>query len=365
MTTATCDAPVLDALVIGAGPAGLATSRALRHAGIRHLVLERGDRPGQTWSDLYDSLVLHTARPLSALPGMAFANGAGLFPTRRDFVTYLAEYAKAFTVPLRTNTEVRELRRGSNMWRARVASGGEVTARSVVVATGIAANPHVPQLKGQRLFPGRVMHSVDYRRPDGFIGQRVLVLGSGNSGVDIALDLAAAGVDVVLAGRTRSAMVPLTLAGIPTHYFGFALAPFLARTRCPRPPIVGRRLDAAIRAGAIRRRSALIELTDTAARFDDGEEPSIDTIILATGFRPAVGFLDGLITLDDCGFPERKGRVASTDQPDLYFVGHRYDARGALYNIGRDAATAAALVRSSLSETHRTPIGMRQPHYGK
>jgi putative flavoprotein involved in K+ transport len=109
----------------------------------------------------------------------------------------------------------------------------------------------------------------------------------------------------------------------------------------------------------------LIEVTSGGARFDDGEVRSIDTIILATGFRPAVGFLTKLIGLDACGFPERKQRVASASQPNLYFVGYRYDARGALYNIGRDAAAAAALVRSTLYETHRTPIGMRQLHYEK
>lgn len=361
----TSNARVLDTLVIGAGPAGLASSRALALTGIRHLVLERGSQPGQTWANLYDSLVLHTARPLSTLPGLPFAKGTRLFPTRQDFVAYLEEYAKRFTVPLRTNAAVTDLRRVSNTWRAQLASGSDVEARSVVVATGIASNPHRPRLRGQSRFGGHIIHSAEYRRPDRFHGQRVLVIGAGNSGVDIAFDLAAAGVDVILAGRRRSAMVPLTIAGIPSHYFGFALAPFFTRKGCPRPPIIGTRLGAGLRADAIGWRSKLIELTETGARFDDGEASSIDTMILATGYRPAVGFLNDLVRPDDCGFPERNGRVASANQPGLYFVGHRYDARGALYNISRDAAAAASLVKSSLYETHRTPTGIRQLHHGK
>ena len=359
---------VLDTLVIGAGPAGLASSRALSRRGIRHLVLERGRHAGQAWSDLYDSLVLHTARALSALPGRGFPQGTPLFPTRRDFVDYLQDYAAAFSVPIQTNSEALDVRRDNRLWRACLASGDEIAARSIVVATGILSNPQAPQLPGRDQFNGLVMHSVEYRRPQPFAGQRVLVIGTGNSGADIALELADAGVDVAITGRRGAAMMPLmplTVAGIPVHYFGFALAPLLAWQTCPRTAIVGRRLHAALRTGAIRWRDQLVELNATAARFRSGAALPVDSVICATGYRPAVGFLGDLIAFDECGFPERRGRVASADQPDLYFVGHRYDSRGALYNIGRDASLAADLVRSALSEPRQTRTEMPQPHYGK
>ena len=354
---------VSGALVIGAGPAGLASSRELTRAGINHVVLERGRLAGQTWADLYDSLVLHTAGRLSALPGRPFPKGTPRFPTRRDFVSYLQEYAEVFAAPLRTNANVIDLRRDSNLWRARLASGEEFSARSVVVATGILSNPHSPELPGSERFPGRVMHSVEYRRPQPFAGQRVLVIGAGNSGVDIALELAGAGVSVVIAGRSGAWMVPLTIAGIPIHYFGFALAPF--RKGCPRMPVVGRRLAAALRRGTIQWRTTVTEFTATGARFDEGEAMPFETVILATGYRPAIGFLGDRVGRGQCGFPERRGRVASAGQPDLYFVGHRYDSRGALYNIGHDAALAAALIESRRYEMPRTPTERRQPHYGK
>jgi putative flavoprotein involved in K+ transport len=352
-----------EALVIGGGPAGLASSRELTRAGVRHIVLERGRQAGQTWADLYDSLVLHTAGWLSALPGRRFPKGTPRFPTRRDFVTYLQEYADAFSVPLRTNSDVIDLRRDSNLWRARLASGEELTARSVVVATGILSNPYSPQLPGRERFRGRVMHSVEYRRPQPFAGQQVLVIGAGNSGADIAMELAEAGVSVVIAGRSGVSMVPRTIAGIPIHYFGFALASL--RTGCPRTPVVGRRLASALRSGIIQWRTTVTEFTDTGARVDNCELMPIDTVILATGYRAAINFLGDRVRPGECGFPERQGRVASADQPGLYFVGHRYDSRGALYNIGRDAALAAALVRSHRYETRRTPTEMRQLHYGK
>ena len=357
-------ATVCDALVIGAGPAGLASSRELTRAAVRHVVLERGRLAGQTWADLYDSLVLHTARPLSALPGLPFPKGTPRFPTRRDFVTYLQEYASAFSVPLRTNSDVIDLRRDANLWRARLTSGEELAARSVVVATGILSNPYSPQLPGRERFRGRIMHSVEYRRPQPFAGQRVLVIGAGNSGADIALELADAGVSVVIAGRSGVSMVPLTIAGIPIHYFGFALASLWWK-KCARNPVVGTRLASALRNGTIQCRTTFREFTASGARCDDDEAMPIDTVILATGYRPAIGFLNNLVRCGECGFPDRHGRVASADQRDLYFVGHQYDSRGALYNIGRDAALAAALVKSSRYETRRTPTETRQRHYGK
>lgn len=355
---------VLDALVIGAGPAGLATSRELARAQIAHVVLERGAMAGQTWENLYDSLVMHTAGWLSSLPGRPFPKGTPRFPTRRDFVTYLQDYADAFSVPLRANADLVDLQRDSHVWRARLASGEELAAKSIVVATGILSNPHVPRVAGRDRFRGRIMHSVEYRRPQPFAGQRVLVVGAGNSGVDIALELADAGVHVVLAGRSGASMVPLTIAGIPIHYFGFALAS-LRRKPCSRMPIVGMRLAAALRRGAIQWRTSVMELTATGARCDDGEAMAIDTVILATGYRAAVGFLGDRVRHGACGFPERHGRVASANQPDLYFVGHRYDSRGALYNIGRDAALAAALIGSRRYEMRRTPTERRRPHNGK
>ena len=197
-----------EALVIGAGPAGLATSRDLGRAGVdAHLVVERGSEVGQTWAHLYDSLVLHTTRRLSALPGLALPPGTPRFPRRLDYVGYLGKYARAFAVPLRLGTDIIGLRRHSNMWRARTAAGAELSARAVVVATGIASRPYVPDLPGRERFGGRVIHSAEYRRPGPFRGQRVLVVGAGNSAADISVELAHAGIGVTLAVRSGATVI--------------------------------------------------------------------------------------------------------------------------------------------------------------
>ena len=359
---------ILDVLVIGAGPAGLATSAALTRAGVGHRVLERGDQVGHTWAHLYDSLVLHTAKRLSALPGLPFPSSTPRFPTRRDLLDYLRRYADTFRLPIDTRTDVVSVRRDGGGWVVRTAAGADLHAGAVVVATGIVANPYEPAIPHRDEFRGRLLHSVDYHRPDSFTGRRVLVVGAGNSAGEIAVELAREGAQVTLAVRTGAIVVPREVAGIPIQYFGVALGalprsaqrlatsamgqvstllhgrailPAPPRSVCPRVPLIGLHLADALRARTILLKGGIAAFTESGVQFDDMSEAAFDAVILATGYRAAVGLLGPLIHVDPCGFARRRDRVASDDQQDLYFVGHNYGIQGALYNIARDARIVA------------------------
>ena len=363
-----------DALVIGAGPAGLAASRELARAGIEHSVLERGPRLGHTWANLYDSLVLHTGKHLSALPGLPFPRSTPLFPSRLDFVHYLDRYADVFRLPVRTGASVQQAARIGDAWHVRTGSD-HFTARSLVIATGIVANPHVAVIAGRDRYQGAIAHSVEYRRPEPFRGARVLIVGAGNSAGEIAAEIAASGGDVTLAVRSGARVVPRELFGIPIQYFANLLAALprsiqravaagIARVsavrhgapvlppppdgRCNDIPVIGFHLVDAIRAGRVRLRPGVAELTARGARFTDGGEDEFDRVILATGYRPALDIVADAIRTDSCGFPVRRDRVTSADAPDLYFVGHTYDLRGALRNIGHDAKLAADRIGRSV-----------------
>jgi cation diffusion facilitator CzcD-associated flavoprotein CzcO len=358
------------AVVIGAGPAGLATSHELRRHGIDHVVLERGDTLGHTWANLYASLVLHTGKHLSALPGLSFPRTTRLFPSRQDFFHYLHEYARRFDLPVRTGADVETVERTAGRWRVRT-RGGELTAPVLVVATGIVSNPYTAPIPGRARFGGRILHSAEYQRPDGRAGRRVLVVGAGNSAGEIASELAAVGAEVTVAVRSGARVVPRDLFGVPIQYLAVAISRFprhvqrsitaamarasaLARgpavlppppsVRCSDVPLIGFHLVDAIRAGAIRLKRGVTEFTPAGVRFDDATDEPFDEVILATGYRAALGMLGDLIRVDGCGFAARTGRVASADQPNLYFVGHNYDTRGALRNIAQDARLVGKLI---------------------
>ena len=353
-------------VVVGGGPAGLATSAELRKRRIAHVVLERGDAAGHTWMNLYDSLTLHTGKHLSTLPGMSFSRSVPVFPSRRDFVAYLHRYAEVFELPIETGKAVTAVERDNGGWIVRT-NTGDIGADSVVIATGIVSAPRMPSIPGRERFGGRVIHSVEYRRPSGFRGRRVLVVGVGNSGGEIASELANAGARVTVAVRSGANVVPRELAGVPIQYLVFAMRglPKGARQRIaglvgklteirrgkpvlPKPsygpldaiPLIGFHLVDAIRAGRIGVRPGISELTETGVRFTDGAEDPFDDIF-ATGFTPALSPLGGLVRTDAKGFAVRSDRVTSADQPNLYFVGHTYDAAGGLYNIRRDSGLAA------------------------
>jgi cation diffusion facilitator CzcD-associated flavoprotein CzcO len=357
-------------VVVGAGPAGLATSAELRRRRIDHVVLERGDAAGHTWMHLYDSLTLHTGKHLSTLPGLSFDRSVPIFPSRADFVAYLHRYVEVRALPIETGRMVTAISRRGDGWIVRTESG-DIGADAVVMATGIVSAPRMPSVPGRERFGGRVMHSAEYRRPAGFHARRVLVVGVGNSGGEIASELANAGARVTVAVRSGANVVPLALAGVPIQYLAFAMRGLPMSVRravagvvgkltelrrgkpvLPKPahgpldaiPLIGFHLVDAIREGRVAVRGALSEFTATGVRFADGTEEPFDDVIFATGFTAALEPLGGRVRTDAKGFALRTDRVTSADQPRLYFVGHNYDATGGLYNIRRDAGLAAELI---------------------
>ena len=337
------------------------------------MVLERGDTIGYSWANLYDSMTLHTGKHLSHLPRMSFDRRVPLFPSRRDFVEYLQRYVEVLELPVETNRNVTGIERRDDEWLVRT-DRGDIVARAVVIATGIIASPRLPDIPGRELFRGRVMHSIEYRRPAGFAGRRVLVVGVGNSAGEIGSELANAGARVTIAVRSGANVVPRQIAGIPIQYVAFAMRALPRRTRTviaglfgrftellrgqpvlPKPahgpldaiPMIGFHLVDAIRAGKVSVRGGVSALTETGAQFIAGIEEPFDDVIFATGFSAALAPLGDLVRTDAKGFALRTDRVTSADQPHLYFVGHSYDSTGGLYNIKVDSALAAERIAAS------------------
>jgi cation diffusion facilitator CzcD-associated flavoprotein CzcO len=362
-----------DAIIVGAGPAGLACAVTMRTAGLNVAVLEKADSVGAVWRRHYDRLHLHTDRNRSGLPGMAMPLTYPTYPSREQMVEYLESYAARFDISPVFNTTVSRIRRDGTQWCAD-ANGGPTSAPLVVVATGIADAPYRPSWPGSELYRGAVVHSSEYRNPAPYQGKRVLVVGFGNSGGEIALDLANAGVDVALAVRSPVQILPRELLGfpilawailyrrLPARVVDFVNAPIL-RLAIGRMEDLGLRRAAKgprqmveedgrvplidigtldrIRDGSIKVRGGIDRLTSEGVLFDDASSEKFDAIILATGFRPDLRQLmpDVKGVFDGHGMPLVTGKA--TDVPGLYFCGQITSPTGQLREIGIEAQRIA------------------------
>lgn len=362
------------AIVIGAGPAGLASAACLGRAGIDALILDSAPALGSSWRGHYDRLALHTVRGRSGLPGRPFPRGAHRYPTKAEVIAYLEDYARHFRLAPRFGTTVRAVARADGIWRVETDKGAE-TAAAVVFATGLNGTPHRADWPGLAAFPGPVLHSSDYRNPAPFAGQRVLVVGFGNSGGDIALDLAEAGVRVDMAVRNPVNLLPKELFGIPITSFGLVrkVLPYKVAERLMMPllrarigpydryglrqaakgpvsqviedgriPLIDVGTLAALRDGRITARRGPLRSAGRRVDFDGGASADYDAIILATGYtvdlRPILGPLPQVLDAD--GRPKVSG--ARTALPGLYFCSYKASADGQLWAMGREAEAIAA-----------------------
>ncbi|WP_374348747.1 flavin-containing monooxygenase [Chitinimonas sp.] len=342
---------MLDTVVVGAGQAGLAMAYQLKQAGMSYQILEAADQVGGSWPAYYDSLTLFSPARYSSLPGLAFPGEANAYPKRDEVVRYLQDYARHFALPVRTGQRVLHVSRTGTDFELRIADGTRLQARSVVAASGAFAYPYIPKLAGLERFRGRVLHSRNYRRPEDFAGQRVIVIGSANSAVQIADELRA-GSRVSLASRRPVRFLPQRLLGRDIHFWLTLTG--LDRTRWlddQSTPVLDdghyRRL---LKTGELVRRPMFSSLTADGVVWADGEAEPVDTLLFATGFRPHVPFLAGLNVFDADGQLRQKNGSA-TAEAGLYFVGYprqRNFASATLRGVGPDAAQVLRSLRTCL-----------------
>ncbi|HEX6547619.1 MAG TPA: NAD(P)/FAD-dependent oxidoreductase [Candidatus Dormibacteraeota bacterium] len=363
-----------DLIVLGAGPAGLAVAGAARQRGLHPLVLEASDAVAASWRRHYDRLRLHTTRRLSGLPGRPIPSEVGTWVARDDFVAYLEDYAAAHQLPIRFGVRAERLDAVKGRWRV-TASQGTLEAPIVVVATGYNHTPHLPDWPGSGDFPGTLIHSCAYRNPQPFRGQDVLVVGSGNSGAEIAADLVEGGarqvwnsirtppnivrrnvgplanqhlgilttwlppgvVDRVSLAMQRLAIGDLSAFGLPLPTEGV----YTRAIRDEQIPLIDVGFLAQLKAGRI-------QVVPGVDRFEGdsvicGEwRVKPHAVIAATGYeRGLTGLAGHLGVLAPNGRPAVHAPAGHPKAPGLYFIGYTNPLVGNLFEVTRVAEALA------------------------
>jgi putative flavoprotein involved in K+ transport len=348
-----------ETLVIGAGQAGLAASYFLKRAGFHFVVLEAGGTPTGSWPHYYESLQLFSPARYSSLPGYPFPGSPDRYPHRDEVCAYLQSYADHFQFPIHFQQEVTHIKRMEAGFQVHTRGGESYQARTIIAATGPFRQPALPIFPGQETFGGQILHSAAYLRPDRFAGQRVLIVGAGNSAVQIGVELARVA-QVTLTSRRPIRFLPQRPWRQDVHFWlwllgidRLSLSDLWQRLKT-NPVLDTGRYQSAIAGGAPSWRPLFERFTPDGVVWTDGSKEHVDSIILATGYCFQPDYLVGLGAWNDHGqILQRSG--CSLIVPGLFYVGlsfQRAYASATLRGVGPDATLVVRQIKHRLQTMH-------------
>jgi cation diffusion facilitator CzcD-associated flavoprotein CzcO len=383
-------------VVVGAGSAGLAAAAALQRRGIQAVVLEGGPSVATSWRGRHQELRLNTMRWLSDLPGLRLPRSAGRWVSRDDYVDYLDRFARHQRLDIRLGVQVRRVDPSAGGWRVATSTGAYQTDQ-VVVATGHDRVPWLPEWPGRDSFAKPVMHVAELGRAADLAGRRVLLVGAGNSGVEIAGHLVDAGVAALwVSVRTPPTILPREVAGFPLHplTWGLRILPEwlrdatarviarlafgdLTRYGLPAPRqgpyqrlrttgvtvAVDQGFVGHLKAGCLQVVGEIDRFQGPEAVLRDGRRLRPDVVVAATGFRPGLEPLVGhLGVLDAAGLPRAGSGVASPQAPGLWFIGYHTAIEGNLRQHPLEARHIARAIAQARSSAGHDAVA--RPHRG-
>jgi hypothetical protein len=371
-------------LIIGAGPAGLAMAGQLAHRQVPFTILEASDYIGYSWRNHYDRLHLHTVKQYSALPHLPFPDKYPTYVSRLELVEYMEQYADHFGIRPRYNQQVTGIRRGAaGQWVVQTKTD-TFEADQVIVSTGYNRIPNVPELPGQQDFRGIVWHSRDYRNGAPFRDENVLVVGMGNTGAELALDLLEHGAKPFISVRGPVNIVRRDVFGkpaqptaiflnrFPNWFYDFVTGlsqkftvgnlsqyglgrpshPASYDTRRGKIPVIDLGTLDQIKAGRITVLPGIDRVNAKTVTFSDGRELPFDAIILATGYRPGLAPVLGddlsARVLNERGYPKQLW-FQTPDLRGLFFLGFTTPLTGIIYNLSIDSDKIAREVVKNIS----------------
>jgi len=373
--------PQTNILIVGGGAAGLTAAGALKHVGLDSVILDKTTRVGTTWATRYERLHLHTVRYFSGLAHYPIPREYGKYIAKNKFAEYLESYVNHFGLNWRGDSPVHKIRVESNGREPKLIIDAEHetwTSNVVIIATGHFGVPVLPPFVGAGDYKGLLVHSTQYKTGRDFTDKRVLVIGAGNSGAEIAVDLAEQGAEfVALAIRSTPPIVPRDWLGVPAQVFGLVLTPLppcladrlaenIARVAfgdlsqyglkkpdwlpfsAKRIPVIDVGLVKELRAGRVVIRPNVGRFTTNGVVFNDGRTEEFDVVISATGFKTGLEeLLDAPHVLNSLAEPKfPSGQPTSI--PNLYFIGYVYSHRGHLLEANEASRRVARVIQNNL-----------------
>ncbi|SFI81289.1 MULTISPECIES: NAD(P)/FAD-dependent oxidoreductase [unclassified Bacillus (in: firmicutes)] len=345
---------MLDVVVIGAGQAGLSMGYYLKQGGYDFVILDGEKRIGDSWRNRYDSLVLFTPKSYSSLPGMKLEGDENAFPTKDEIADYLETYANRFLLPVQMEITVHKVQKVKSTFEVST-DKGVFHSKHVIIASGAFQKPFIPSISqslSQEVFQ---IHSSQYQSLETIPDGPVLVVGGGNSGTQIATELAESR-DVTIAISHPLKFLPLKIMGKSIFHWLEKMGFLYAGTTTKRgswfqkqsDPIFGFEFKKMIRKGKIEIHSRVIQAQGGEITFNDRSKINVHNIIWSTGFVPHYKWIDIEGILDEKGFPLHKRGVSPIQ--GLYYIGlpWQYQRGSALIcGVGRDAEFLYSIIQGT------------------
>lgn len=318
---------VYDSIVIGGGQSGLAAAYYLQKEKLNFIILEKNPVNLGSWAKYYDSLTLFSPAEYSSLPGLDFPGGADRYPHRDEVVQYLKSYAAHFNFTIHHNSDVIKVEKNEGIYLIKTSNNEVFHTRSIICASGSFTNPNIPNLNGMNDYNGLIIHSKDYKNDEKFRNKRVIVVGGGNSAVQIAVELSNTA-DVTIATISPLKFVPQLFLGKDLHFW-------LTRTGLDKDTSAeGKRylmksingvIDDGFYQNAIdqnkpKSQKMFQKFTKTGVVWEDNTHEDVDAVILATGYRPNFEYLKDLNVLDTSGNPLQKNGINLSSEK-IHFIG--------------------------------------------
>ncbi|WP_050182490.1 flavin-containing monooxygenase [Domibacillus robiginosus] len=343
-----------DMVIIGAGQAGLAMGYYLKKLNQSFILLDRNQAVGDEWRKRYDSLLLFTPRIYSSLPGFPLEGNPHGFPSKDELALYLKRYAERFELPLQMQTEVKNVRKEQDHFLVQT-EGGSYEAKNIIIASGPFQTPFIPKF-ARDLSPDILqLHSSQYKNPGDLIDGNVLIVGGGNSGAQIAVELSDTR-ETYLSVSQKMKFLPLKI-GNKSIFWWFDKAGILKASRhswigkkiqAGGDPIFGSELKGALARGTVIQKNRAVGGENTTIHFQDQTTLDVHNIIWSTGFVLDYGWLNVKGTLNYEGRPIHQRGVTQID--GLYFLGLPWQYRrgsALLQGVGKDAKFIAEYIYKS------------------